>query len=662
MAISLIAGVAYVLNRDGADVINRLSSEINSTQAEYAAMAGANQLLWQANNANCTGYTNTTNNAGFGGFSYIGNISPSSNSPVSISVTASNPKGTSYTLKRDFLEVYQPLVTKTLQLGTIIGKDASLSSINSSANFGATDSAVLKSWILIYLYKNQLLQFDLAAIPTNAHIVSAQLQLYRKSGSGKGTIKVYPVTQDWEEGTQSGTGTADGATWKTFDGSSTWASNGGDFKPTLMASAVVDGSVAGVQSWDIAPLVRLWLSGRIANKGMLLKTDDLMSVVFASKEDTGVNQPKLVVTYQCECGLTCTGVECKIGNYQDDFRSIAYTVNSGSTGFNWTDNWQEAGESDGANTGKISVISDLLCPSAPCLKIRKDSATVMSISRGLKLAPAVTATLTYNFRRNIVLTNGGAITLQVSKDGGANYTSLKSYPLDSIDILPVSESVDISAFISAKTRIRFVTSGGSFQTNIFIDNINVAVGCTAAPANFRSVTLNPVADTDISAANTSTNYGSNAQVWVGANSSGKKYKGLVKFSVSGIPSNATVTSAKLRLFVENASGTGSMNIGVYKIIANWNESTVTWSNFSSSSNYNASQLAVAAAPLAYPTVAEWVLPNSLINEWRDGVPTPNYGLALNYENLVSNVWADFGSKENSNTALKPQLVINYTLP
>lgn len=105
-----------------------------------------------------------------------------------------------------------------------------------------------------------------------------------------------------------------------------------------------------------------------------------------------------------------------------------------------------------------------------------------------------------------------------------------------------------------------------------------------------------------------------------------------------------------------------MSIGIYKVIANWSESTATWANFSSITNYNLIQRAVTAAPLASPVVVEWALPTSLINEWRDSVPTPNYGLALVYESILNSVYLDFASKENADTNLRPQLVIDYTLP
>lgn len=654
MAIALIAGVAFLMNRDGAGNVNQLGGEIAATQAGYVANAGINQMLWQANNSNCTGYTNASN-ISFGTNTFSGTISPTSNSPVSISVTANQAQGASYSIKRDRVKIYQPTITKTLQLGTDPGMDTYISSLLSTNNYGIAGEGVSKIGSIL---QNQLIQFDVSKIPSSAKIVSATLQLYQNSSTAAATVSAHRIINSWVEGTKNGSGTADGATWKTSNGSTVWISNGGDYGAISIANTSISNGT-GIVNWDISSLVQNWVSGKYANNGLLLNTSDNVIASFASKEDaTAANRPKLVITYTCECGVSCTN--CIAGNFRDDFTSGAYTGNQGS--LTWTGNWLEVGEADGAGSGKLSVTSALQCTSAKCLQIRKDIATVVSLSRELNLANAVTATLTYSYNRTFTLVGGGAVTLQISKDGGATYTALKSYALDVIDVFPVAESIDISDYATAQTRIRFVTSGASFQSFMYIDNVDVTVNCTPPPASSHSITLNPVADADISSANTGTNYGSSPEVWVGISSAGKTFKSLLKFNVTSIPATAIVTSAKLRLFSTASSGSGSMQIAIYKIIANWSESTATWTNFSNLTNYGGMQLATINAPLANPVVVEWSLPTSLINEWRDNVPTPNYGLALFYTGFLNGTYLYFASKENAATALSPQLEIDYTVP
>ena len=59
MAISLIAAIVYLINREASLNINILGGEIATTEALHAAKAGLNHMLWQLNNSNCSGYTDS---------------------------------------------------------------------------------------------------------------------------------------------------------------------------------------------------------------------------------------------------------------------------------------------------------------------------------------------------------------------------------------------------------------------------------------------------------------------------------------------------------------------------------------------------------------------------------------------------------------------------
>ncbi len=309
LAITLIAALSFLMNREGAMAVNQLGGETDSTQALYMAKAGINHMQWQANNANCTGYSNL-NAVNLGANSYNATISPTSNSPVSIQATGTDANGASYTINRDRVKVYQPLTTVTLQLGTNSGMDTYLYSGQSTINFGIKDNAVSKFWLFIWLFQNQLIQFDLSSIPQAAHIVSAQLQLYQKSGTGGGDVTVHRVTTAWVEGTKSGSGTADGATWKTADGTTAWTTSGGDYDATPITSSPVTNTGNQTVSWEIASLVEGWITGKYSNNGLLLKPEGNLTSTFAAKEDTtAANRPKLIITYTCECGKSCAAAK-----------------------------------------------------------------------------------------------------------------------------------------------------------------------------------------------------------------------------------------------------------------------------------------------------------------------------------------------------------------
>jgi hypothetical protein len=114
------------------------------------------------------------------------------------------------------------------------------------------------------------------------------------------------MTRNWVEGTKSGTGTADGATWDTWDGTTAWAMAGGDYDSAAVTSSLITAATGDWESWDIKALAQGWLDGTFANNGLLLKGSGTVNVRFASKENADpALHPKLAITYACECGSAC---------------------------------------------------------------------------------------------------------------------------------------------------------------------------------------------------------------------------------------------------------------------------------------------------------------------------------------------------------------------
>ena len=233
-------------------------------------------------------------------------------SPVTITATGTltgNPTPANdimRSLTRTTVPAYQPPGYSFLQLQPGSGKDAMLSGFYNSRNYGDYRLRVTSS---PGSPRNSLVQFNLAAIPVGAKVISAQLQLYHTVTETPGTdagVSVHRVSRDWLEGTHSGSGSADGATWDTWDGTNAWTTAGGDYDPAPVANSPITDATGDWESWDISTLVQGWLDGSFANNGLLLKGSGTVAVSFASKEDADPTlHPRLSITYACVCGSPC---------------------------------------------------------------------------------------------------------------------------------------------------------------------------------------------------------------------------------------------------------------------------------------------------------------------------------------------------------------------
>lgn len=320
LTLAILAAIAYLLSRESAINVGNVNREQQQDIALYAAQAGYHHVRWQLNQQNCTGYTDIPATT-FGNQSYLATITDetgttlTAGSPVNIQVTSTLASGANYTIRHFREKVYQN-ATVTLQLGTDPGKDAVLSNILQNKNYGNYKQSITDI-TLFSTQTHQLIQFDLSSIATSTQIISARLELKQKTTVQAGTnseISVYRVKQAWVEGTQDGSGlTPDGATWKTTDGSQTWddgaggSALGGAYDTTAISSIMITSDNV-LRKWDVTALVQGWQTGQYNNDGLLLKSSgsDKVSITLASKEDsTAADRPKLIITYLCECGLSC---------------------------------------------------------------------------------------------------------------------------------------------------------------------------------------------------------------------------------------------------------------------------------------------------------------------------------------------------------------------
>ena len=92
------------------------------------------------------------------------------------------------------------------------------------------------------------------------------------------------------------------------------------------------------------------------------------------------------------------------------------------------------------------------------------------------------------------------------------------------------------------------------------------------PANASYNEENPIADTYIDESYPDSNYGSNSKIRVASNA-----KILLKFDLSTYASK-DIAYARLKIYNEGGSNYAGVEVLVYRIVEDWNESDVTWNN------------------------------------------------------------------------------------
>ncbi len=149
-------------------------------------------------------------------------------------------------------------------------------------------------------YKQQyaaLLRLDLSAIPPNATVTQASLQLYATGWSGANiTVSAYAMAREFS---------ACQATWNQAQSGNPWGQPGcNDTATDRRASPESSFTTHGSNKWydlDLTTAVQDWVSGGLTNKGLLLRGSlslSKASFYFASAQHGTIHfHPKLIITY-----------------------------------------------------------------------------------------------------------------------------------------------------------------------------------------------------------------------------------------------------------------------------------------------------------------------------------------------------------------------------
>lgn len=162
-------------------------------------------------------------------------------------------------------------------------------------------------------------------------------------------------------------------------------------------------------------------------------------------------------------------------------------------------------------------------------------------------------------------------------------------------------------------------------------------------------------DAGLETARPNTNTGTDQVIWMGLYYPPSRYRLIIQFDLSALPSDIWITSAILRLYiVETTDANVSGIFTPYRVTEPWNELTVTWNN---QPPFDPSVFGGQTAILG-PGWYEWDI-TSLVRAWYMGI-YPNYGMLLKTDETIPFETKLLYSREAVATPmLRPMLEISY---
>ena len=182
-------------------------------------------------------------------------------------------------------------------------------------------------------------------------------------------------------------------------------------------------------------------------------------------------------------------------------------------------------------------------------------------------------------------------------------------------------------------------------------------------------------DSYLQSTSATTNFGSDVAIGAGENNNatGRVARGLLKFDLSSIPTNATILSATLSLWTASDLSDNDRTLRVYRLKMPFDESQVTWniastgvswqSQGASGNNDRESTEIGSVQILANEPIGvqkQISLSPASIQEMVSGA-FPNNGFILVVDTELDDRFS-YKSSDTSTASSRPMLVIQYTVP
>jgi len=204
---------------------------------------------------------------------------------------------------------------------------------------------------------------------------------------------------------------------------------------------------------------------------------------------------------------------------------------------------------------------------------------------------------------------------------------------------------------------------------LFSLSISLLAGCNDDPTSFKkTLTLQPGTEGKDAAVGScipcsynDNNYGSGIEFTAFAGTNGgnpSNIRSLIQFDLSEIPSNATITEAKLSLFhftSVNGNHSGANNAKLLKVTAAWEENTVTWDTQPTTTLEGAVSLEESLfATQDYLDIDVTDLIQDMVSDSES-----NYGFMLKLDTESPYRSMIFATSDNTEESIRPLLVVKY---
>jgi predicted acyltransferase (DUF342 family) len=179
------------------------------------------------------------------------------------------------------------------------------------------------------------------------------------------------------------------------------------------------------------------------------------------------------VPFHPRCNGGPPGAGCE--TFRDEFTNAVYSNQDGT--LNWTAAWSEVADDGLPGSGSIRINANALRLDGGLQPV-----TVLGgrfIEREADLSGFANATLTFNYRETGGWEANDSVEVHVSGDGGVSWNLVQTFT-DDQGATYQPFSADISAYISANTRIAFVNKANNGGERFFIDNVQIEI-CTPTP-------------------------------------------------------------------------------------------------------------------------------------------------------------------------------------